>query len=380
MERKVVVVAPTFNEKENIQSFLEAVLVQKVEVLISDSHSSDGTAEIVKKFAAKDRRVHYLDVEKRGLGLALSKGLDYATETLKADVLVTMEADMSNDPKQLPEFIKKLENADVVIGSRYISGGAITNWSWWRKILSWWANLVLRILALSKRLHEFTNLYRVFSKDAWIEIRGKVSIYLDWLFVPAFAFEVLDTKLRIVENPIIYFDRFGGRSKMQTPSYTIDLLRYALRYRIQKWASVFKFAVVGGLSFVINTIILVVGVNFGMLPSIAGVVGAELAILFGFFANNFWTFSNNKITSWTQVPWKFIQYNIVAFGSVVIQFIFLRVGETFFGVAHFKSPIINLPIIRLYSWYLLFYMAGVGVGMVWNFIMYSKVVWKKNEK
>lgn len=234
MERKVVVVAPTFNEEENIGSFIAEVVAQGVEVLISDSHSSDQTAAIVKMMALKDPRVHYLDVKERGLGLALTKGLDYAVERLQAENLVTMEADLSNDPKQLPQFLDKLKRMDAVIGSRYVRGGKINNWSWWRKLFSLGANWVLKLLAWSPKLHEFTNLYRVFTKEVWADLRPKIAVHVDWLFVPAFAFELLNSRFKYVEMPIVYFDRHGGRSKMKTLSYTKNLLHYALRFRVKK--------------------------------------------------------------------------------------------------------------------------------------------------
>lgn len=382
--KKVVVIAPTFNEEASIGSFLTAVLGEQknlpgydLAVLISDSHSNDKTAEIVRSF--RSRNVYYLDVKKRGLGLGLSQGLDYAVSRLSADILVTMEADLSNDPKQIPDFIKAIDGSDVVLGSRYAKGGKIINWSWWRKLLSRLANLILMFLAGTSKIHEFTNLYRAFTRQMWQRVGKKVAIHTGWLAVPAFAFEVLDTEAKVKELPIVYFDRFGGQSKMRTLSYTTELLRYALRYRLKKSASVAKFVVVGGLGFVINTIVLVVGVNLGMRPSIAGPLGAELAIIFGFLANNFWTFAEDRITVWWHFFPKFLQYNVIAFGSVVIQFAFLRSGEWFFGLARFKGPIIDLPLIRLYTWYLLFYMAGVGVGMVWNYIMYRNVVWRKKD-
>ncbi len=237
--KKIVVIAPTFNEEANIGSFIASVLAQNVEVLISDSHSTDGTAEIVKELSSKDKRVHYLDVKERGLGLGLLRGLDYAVDKLNAEILVTMEADLSNDPKQLPDFIAKLNKADVVIGSRYVRGGRITNWSWWRKIFSLGANYSLRTLAWAPNLHEFTNLYRAFKKEVWLELRPKIKMHVDWLFVPAFAFEVLNSKFKVRELPIIYYDRYGGRSKMQTLSYTKNLLHYALRYRVKKLWSIF---------------------------------------------------------------------------------------------------------------------------------------------
>ena len=380
MEKKVVVVAPTFNEEENIEAFLKAVLAQKVDVLISDSHSTDKTAEIVAKIASQNKAVHYLDVKKRGLGLGLSLGIDYAFLDLKADAVITMEADLSADPKQFPDFIKCLETSDFVVGSRYVAGGKIINWSWWRKLLSRLANLILMILAGTGKVHEFTNLYRAFTKSTWTKIRSKVIIHEGWLFVPAFTFEALNQNIKITEQPMIFVDRFGGRSKMKTLSYTKELLTFAIRYRLKKSASVVKFVVVGGLGFVINTVILILGVNLGLRPSTAGPLGAEVAIVFGFLANNFWTFSEDRATSGLAFFLKFLQYNVIAFGSVLIQFSFLWVGEKIFGLAKFKGPIIDLPLIRLYTWYLLFYMAGVGVGMVVNYIMYRKVVWKKKNE
>lgn len=241
MKKRVVVVAPTFKEEDNIKGFIDTVLSSQsklsnydVHLLISDSHSPDKTCEIVKKKMLQSKKVNYLDVKKRGLGLGLSKGIDFAVNKLHADIVVTMEADLSCDPEQLPSFLSELETADVVLGSRYMQNGKITNWSWWRKLLSWQANMILRMLALNWNIHEFTNLYRAFSKKAWLTIGKKVSLHDDWIFVPAFVYEAIEQKLVIKEVPIVYFDRFGGRSKMRTISYTKNLLHYALRFRLKK--------------------------------------------------------------------------------------------------------------------------------------------------
>lgn len=240
MERKIVVVAPTYNEEANIGSFIASVLAENIEVLISDSHSKDGTAEIVNELASSNKKVHYLDVKGRGIGLGLIKGIDYAVEKLKADVIITMEADLSNDPKQIPQFIAKMSKNDIVLGSRYIKGGKITNWTWWRRAFSLGANIILLLLAWTNKTHEFTNLYRAFTKEVWLDLSPKINKYNGWLFVPAFTFEALDAKLKIAEIPIIYFDRQGGKSKMRTLSYTKNLLNYALKYRFNKIVSICK--------------------------------------------------------------------------------------------------------------------------------------------
>ena len=378
MARKIVVVAPTFNEEENIKAFILAVLKHKVTILISDSHSTDKTPQIVSTLMSKNfkSRLYYLDVKKRGLGLGLSKGIDYAVDVLKADIVVTMEADLSNDVSKLSEFVKALDGCDMVVGSRYISGGGIKNWSLWRRLLSRAGNLLIRTLSGTHSLHEFTNLYRVFTPKVWKFIRPDLVKIDDWLFVPVFVLQAAAGPFRIKELPYVFLDRFGGTSKMNTPSYTINLFKYAISKRLKKSASFFKFLVVGGVGFIINTTVLVVGVSFGMVPANAGLIGAELAIISNFSWNNLWTFADRKLTSWGEIPKKFLTFNILSFGSAIIQFIFLKTGELMFGLDRYKGPIIDMPIISIISWYMIFYVTGVAVGLVWNYIMYSKVIWK----
>lgn len=157
-----------------------------------------------------------------------------------------------------------------------------------------------------------------------------------------------------------------------------------------------KFLVVGTLGFIINTVVLVLGVRIGMTPSISGPMGAELAVISNFILNNFWTFSDKQITDFSLLPGKFIQFNILSFGSVVIQFVFLKAGERMMGLSKFKSPIIDtqandkniitklamkiplvlkFPVKRI-SWYLLFYVSGVAVGLIVNFLIYNFIIWK----
>lgn len=154
---------------------------------------------------------------------------------------------------------------------------------------------------------------------------------------------------------------------------------------------ILKFAVVGGLGFLINTIGLLVGVRFGVKPSIAGPLGAEFAILSNFTLNNLWTFSDRSITSWNVIPIKFLEFNVLSMASLLIQFTFLRVGEAVFGLVDFKRPFIQnklvqrlplyfvfskFPVIPKISLYFIVYMLSVGVGMVVNYLIYSLIIWK----
>lgn len=149
--------------------------------------------------------------------------------------------------------------------------------------------------------------------------------------------------------------------------------------------SFLKFLVVGTIGFIINTIGLVFGVRVGLKPSIAGPLGAEVAIISNFALNNLWTFSNKSITSWDVLPMKFIQFNILSLGSVFIQFVFLKVGEAIFGLEKFKKPVLSLFFHKTLPFkmltdkitaYFVFYVAGVGVGLIANYAVYSLIIWK----
>lgn len=156
-----------------------------------------------------------------------------------------------------------------------------------------------------------------------------------------------------------------------------------------------KFLAVGTWGFIVNTVILITGVKIGLSPSISGPLGAEIAIISNFLLNNFWTFSDKQITNIGEYPIKFIQFNLLSMGSVIIQFLFLKAGEKIFGLKSFKEPFIDFPVVknnylvnfvtnipfllpvaRKFSAYFIFYMAGVGVGLIVNFIVYSQIIWR----
>lgn len=164
---------------------------------------------------------------------------------------------------------------------------------------------------------------------------------------------------------------------------------------------VIKFVIVGGTSFILNSILLIAGVRYlKMVPSIAGALGAEICIVFNFVANNFFTFSDRPLTSWSVIPEKFLTFNLFSFGGLLIQYASLKIGEHIFGLERVKRPLLEVmnmetwpivggliglflrfsPLRRLLSEkltvYYFFFMLGVGVAMVFNFVIYSTIIWK----
>ena len=146
-EPKVMTVIPTYNEAENLPTLIGELLaldVPRLQILIVDDNSPDGTGELADDLARRHPDVvHALHrVGKLGLGTAYIAGFGYALEH-GADYIVQMDADFSHSPSYIPQFLQAIEGYDVVVGSRYVSGGKLDErWSWWRYLLSWWANSI----------------------------------------------------------------------------------------------------------------------------------------------------------------------------------------------------------------------------------------------
>ncbi|MGD9375184.1 MAG: polyprenol monophosphomannose synthase, partial [Anaerolineae bacterium] len=160
-ETKLMVVIPTYNEADNLPVMVGELLdldLPGLQVLIVDDNSPDGTGQVADELVAEhDGHVHVIHrTGKLGLGTAYLTGFRYALDH-GADLVVQMDADFSHSPAYIPQFLEKIENYDVVIGSRYVSGGGTDErWSWWRYLLSWWANSVYTRLILGVKVKDAT--------------------------------------------------------------------------------------------------------------------------------------------------------------------------------------------------------------------------------
>src|SRR3989304_6919984 len=178
---RITIVTPTYNEVENIPSFIErleraseAFSQHTTNILVVDDNSPDGTGERVKDLQNRYANLFLLSGEKRGLGQAYLRGMDYALAKLKPDLLFEIDADFQHDPDAIGAFVEKLEEGfDFVIGSRYIPGGSIPpNWGWLRKLLSTIGNLVVRTIIGNWKIHDWTSGYRAIRTEVY-ERRGE---------------------------------------------------------------------------------------------------------------------------------------------------------------------------------------------------------------
>lgn len=215
-ERPPVVVVPTYQEAENIESLLRSVRshVPDLQVLVVDDESPDGTGDLAEKVGAEIGGVEVLRRSgKAGLGAAYRHGFRHALDAGHG-VVLQMDADLSHDPAVLPELLEALESgADVAVGSRYVPGGSVPNWTWFRRTLSRWGNNYARAM-LRLRMKDATTAFRAYRAEVLeaIDIDGTTAN--GYLFQIETAFRLSLAGVAITEIPITFRDRIAGSSKM----------------------------------------------------------------------------------------------------------------------------------------------------------------------
>jgi dolichol-phosphate mannosyltransferase len=210
-----LVIIPTYNERENIPPLVEALMQHDgVRVLVVDDQSPDGTGETADAVAAQHGgRVDVLHrTSLRGFGRSYIDGIKRAIRE-PIDLICQMDADFSHDPARLPDLIAASRRADVVIGSRYVQGGAIVNWPTRRRLLSRFANVYVRALTgLSAR--DCTSGYRCWRRDALATLPLDRFVSDGYSFLVEMLFLAARQGRRIAEVPIAYVERREGQSKM----------------------------------------------------------------------------------------------------------------------------------------------------------------------
>jgi dolichol-phosphate mannosyltransferase len=230
----VWVILPTYNEAENLERIVAAVLEQLPEsrrVLIVDDNSPDGTGEIADRLAEADRSIAVLHRErKEGLGPAYLAGFRVALDG-GAQRIIEMDADFSHDPSYLPQLIEATERADLAIGSRYVPGGGITDWGPMRRFISRGGSAYARA-ALGLPIKDLTGGFKCFRRIV-LE-----TIDLDTIEARGYAFQVETTYraikagFRVAEVPIVFKDRADGTSKMSKAIVAEAMWRVpAMRFR-----------------------------------------------------------------------------------------------------------------------------------------------------
>lgn len=392
---KIVVIMPTYNERENIGRMVDVLFGEefpKIEnhemhLLVVDDNSPDGTAKIVKEKQSKFNNLHLLTGEKQGLGFAYIRGMKHAMQKLAADVVIEMDADFQHNPADVKRLVAAMdERADVVIGARYIPGGSVPKeWAIYRKFLSWGGNIFIRLVLAKPQLHDLTTGFRL-TKTAFL---SKVNLD-DLLGKKNFAYkmhltmELLRFGARIAEIPIAFLPRRKEKSKFSL-NETIASLALVLILRAKYSARFLKFGTVGFIGFVINATMLELFRRAGFTVSLASffdsinfpigifsqpsawaaAAAAEVAIFSNFNLDNLWTFRDVRITPLSPRYFiKFFQFNLTSIGAVIIEFLVIGLGVMFFG---------DTRLVRQIS-----LVVAVGAFILpYNYTMYNVIIWKR---
>jgi dolichol-phosphate mannosyltransferase len=213
--REALICLPTFDERENLERICRAILAASsaLDVLVIDDNSPDGTGEIADRLAAEEPRVHVLHrAGKEGLGKAYLAGFAWALARGYRLVL-EMDADFSHDPAHLPAILAAAADADLVLGSRYVSGGGTVNWGLGRRLLSRGGSLYARTI-LGVEVRDLTGGFKCFRREVLAAIDLPSVACTGYAFQIELTYRALRRGFRVVEVPIVFADRRVGHSKM----------------------------------------------------------------------------------------------------------------------------------------------------------------------
>ncbi len=374
---KVVIIMPTYKEAENIKKMIPELFdahfpqIKNAEMhllvmndLQADGKAPDSTGEIVREYQKKYKNLHLQEHTKEGLGWAYIRGMKYAQKELDADAVMEMDADFQHPPKFVKPMVNAyLEGADYAIGSRYIPGGSVPQeWAFFRKAVSYFGNLFIRIVWLKFSLHDLTTGFRLTKVEGVLD-----KIDLDQIQEPhRFAYKVdllhksIKSAKKIVEVPLEFAPRTEEDSKFSTEEM-ISTFKLATILGIKDKARFIKFGTVGFVGYLVNALFLRLFTVMEFHSAFAWGLSTEFAIISNFILNNIWTFKAEKIQGVAQLLKKFFQFNATSLGALAIQVIFGSVSDTLFGVQYRQ---LALPFIIVF------------LVLPYNYFMYNAVIWK----
>ncbi len=378
---KIVIVIPTYNEAENIGLMIEALAQEfkqnpanEFHVLVVEGNSPDGTAEVVKQKQSLYPFVHLLMEEKKaGLGAAYAFGFKYAMRNLSPDVLVEMDADFQHDPKDVIRLVEPFSQGyDYVIGSRFTKGGGIPqDWSLYRKFLSVGGNIFSKMVLGIFSVNDFTSGFKASRVQGFVD-----KLDLDNILSGGFAYKIdllfrmhkLGAKIK--EVPIIFGLRDRGNSKMENNNF-MDSLRVVLTLRFGKKVTALmspnflKFCIVGFTGLFVDTGLFNILRVTLLSSNYAALTSGTIAMITTFLLNNYWSFKERKLEGMTKKVISWILYVVVSFVPILIRSKLVGIATASFGNTFIVSNVA--------------FVIGVLFGLIWNFTMYSKIIWRKSK-
>jgi len=373
---KIVIIIPTYNEAEStremigtLAEILPTIKNHTVEVLYVDDSSPDGTAEVVKKAQSQYPWLHLLGGgKKQGLGVAYSRGMQYAMKNLHADYLMEFDADFQHPPADIPRLIAEIDNGyDYILGSRYIPGGSIpASWGFNRKFLSVVGNLVARFTLLIPKIHDCTGGFKLARVKGFMdEFDFSTLLSKSFAYKIHLLFYMVNKGARVKEVPFHFAPRSTGESKIikNEMQETLRVI-FLLQYHNPKIRRFLKFGTVGFIGYIVNASTLALFTRLSWASWAAWGLSTELAIISNFTWNNLWTFADQRIQGAGKVIAKFAQFNFTSAGALLMQTALGSLSDKLFGPQYRQ---LALPFIIVFC------------VLPYNYLMYTLVIWKKKK-
>ncbi|EKD27141.1 MAG: hypothetical protein ACD_79C00852G0001 [uncultured bacterium] len=369
--RTAVIVIPTYNEAGSISKLIQEILkIQEnltrwqLKILVIDSNSPDNTAKIVKELQKTSKNIYLVQTEKEGLGKAYVTGFKYSLDHFYPYVIFEMDADLSHNPNNIPDFLNAIENgADFVIGTRYSKGGSIPkDWAFHRKLFSVLGNLVIRFGFAKLSISDWTSGYRAMKSWVVKQSVNKVEKYSGYVFQVATLDEALKNNAEIVEIPINFTDRIEGVSKINSFQFIVQTLLYVIMN-----SSFIKYVIVGGTSAIIDFGLSFIFIELWNITIwVSTLISVETSIIYNFLLNNFWSFSHKKLDS--KVKYSnikgFFKFNFLQSFLLLIQVLGMFVLVNFFGEKW---------------WFVYKFLILIFVIVPLSYFLYNKFIWKSKK-
>lgn len=211
-----IVVIPTYNERKNIGALIKEIfsVVPEIHILVADDNSPDGTAVTVEELIKKYPNLSLLKRPvKNGLGRAYIEAFKKLLTNSETENIITMDADFSHNPKYLPEMLEATKEHDLVIGSRYVKGGGITHWEFWRRLLSRGGNFYVRMI-LGRKILDWSSGFNCIKVSILRNIDLNKIEFSGYAFLSSLKYFLVKAGVRTKEIPIIFEERRGGKSKI----------------------------------------------------------------------------------------------------------------------------------------------------------------------
>jgi dolichol-phosphate mannosyltransferase len=322
---KVVVIVPTYNERNNIAALIDALrdefskIPHDMHILVVDDDSPDGTADVVRGMQERADNLHLIEGQKSGLGAAYIRGMLHALNRLRADVVFEMDADFSHKPEDIARLLSEIEaGADFVIGSRYVKGGTIPiEWGLLRRLNSMGGNMAARHIAGISQIRDCTAGFRAIRASLLNRIDFKRLRVQGYAFQVALLHAAVKEGAKIREVPVDFVDRAHGESKLGL-SDVIEFVLNVWWIRLQSSKTFIKFAVVGASGVLVNLGFFTLFLMAGMNKYLASPLAIELSIVWNFLLNNYWTFRSRKTIDRTRI--RGLKFNLISILALGVSY------------------------------------------------------------